>query len=485
MSFSCTWKDTFYITQDGLLMSKINYDNKSMYQSFEKKRDQKEFYISISRKPMLCSSGIFGGAKCISINSGSSITPHSAVITDDFSLWTFGSAFAGQLGHNKFINNYYCTGPMKIDFLPCYGQVKIKMAACGFSHTIALSTNGKVFCCGSGSLGQLGNGIVNESSPIQVTSQMKMVMREQGDDTDKFSNDVMCMISAKANNNMCLSESGDVFAWGSNSSKQLGINIPLQDQVMTNGPFESMYPIKCINKSDDKVVYIANGCSHAGVVCESGKVFMWGSNFYGQLGHGDTELRWIPTIVESTNLFISISCARKYTLSLDKHGIAYVTGYVTHMQFENKNHFSTSFQKIESKSPYRNVSIFAEENGTCITKEDGSITSWGHHSNVCNSKICQDMTPLDLHCDQENCRQRSLDKYKFGIYSKLNIEKKIAIAMATHNRLGSLSCMHTLEMELLIIICKMSSSTPITIPFSIDSQDSGVKRLLGGYFMKY
>ena len=52
---------------------------------------------------------------------------------------------------------------------------------------------------------------------------------------------------------------------------------------------------------DDKPEWIQIDCGehHTVGLTKNGKVFSWGDNIYGQLGHGDKDERRVPTKVES------------------------------------------------------------------------------------------------------------------------------------------------------------------------------------------
>ena len=63
---------------------------------------------------------------------------HSAVITADGRLATFGGGEHGQLGHGNFSNK------LKPAFVKALEGVFISQISCGWSHTVALSSNGQV-----------------------------------------------------------------------------------------------------------------------------------------------------------------------------------------------------------------------------------------------------------------------------------------------------------------------------------------------------
>ena len=75
---------------------------------------------------------------------------------------------------------------------------------------------------------------------------------------------------------------------------------------------------------------IVGGGWHTAALTKEGKVFTWGYNYNGQLGHGDRQDKHIPTKVEILDgLFIvKIACGHYHTIAITDDGDAY-TWYVS------------------------------------------------------------------------------------------------------------------------------------------------------------
>ena len=54
---------------------------------------------------------------------------------------------------------------------------------------------------------------------------------------------------------------------------------------------------------------------------EDGFVYSWGINEYGQLGHGDTKDRYIPTLIDGLNKIKKIYCGGDYTMAINGNKI--------------------------------------------------------------------------------------------------------------------------------------------------------------------
>uniref|UniRef100_A0A4W6ETW2 HECT domain-containing protein n=1 Tax=Lates calcarifer TaxID=8187 RepID=A0A4W6ETW2_LATCA len=82
---------------------------------------------------------------------------HTAILTKDGAVFTFGSGQYGQLGHNSFTDEL-C--PRLVAELL---GAKVTKIACGRHHTLVLTDSKRVYSFGCGEQGQLGHG--NESHP--------------------------------------------------------------------------------------------------------------------------------------------------------------------------------------------------------------------------------------------------------------------------------------------------------------------------------
>ena len=121
-------------------------------------------------------------------------------------------------------------------------------------------------------------------------------------------------ISAGVSHTVALRADGTVWAWGSNSSGQLGDNTitarhtPVQVQNLTN------------------VIAISAGGSHTVALRADGTVWAWGNNLQGRLGDGTTTIRRVPVQVSNLANVIEISAGINHNIALRSDGTVWTWG---------------------------------------------------------------------------------------------------------------------------------------------------------------
>lgn len=117
---------------------------------------------------------------------------------------------------------------------------------------------------------------------------------------------------------MAINEWGQLFVWGSNNAGQCGLE---NDSSAT-------YPLPKLVKSlaTKQIVQIACGHYHSLALTNSGELYSFGSNLYGQLGLGfECEKVTKPTLVKSL-IGIPIAfmvCGGNHSFVVSKSGAVY------------------------------------------------------------------------------------------------------------------------------------------------------------------
>lgn len=144
---------------------------------------------------------------------------HSLAVTSDGRVWAWGGNFSGQLGttDNEFLEDR-CT-PVTL-----VGLTGVTAIAAGDLHNLALKDDGTVWAWGSNWDGQLGNGTFSSFYSFH------MPVRDLSG---------VVAIAAGGTHSLALKQDGTVWAWGGNSSGQLGDgtfenkNLPVQVKNIT------------------------------------------------------------------------------------------------------------------------------------------------------------------------------------------------------------------------------------------------------------
>lgn len=92
---------------------------------------------------------------------------HTAVVTEDGRLYTFGGGEHGQLGHNDRVNK------VKPTFVQALDGVFVSQITCGWSHSVALTGKGKIYTWGNGDHGKLGHGSGRKVSVPNIVDNLK------------------------------------------------------------------------------------------------------------------------------------------------------------------------------------------------------------------------------------------------------------------------------------------------------------------------
>ena len=224
-------------------------------------------------------SGVLAGKIVTSIAAGAN---HSMALTSDGLVYTWGYNGIGMLGNNSVVDN----SPVPVAVTAngvLFNKTVIAIAA-GDNHCLALTSDGFVYSWGYGPNGQLGNNTANYSLiPVPVNS------------SGILANKTVVAIAAGGSHSLALTSDGLVYAWGSNSSGQLG----------NSGTTDSLVPV-AVNTTGalagKTVTAISAGDEHSMALTSDGQAVTWGKNNDGQLGNGLTSSSTVPVAVNTSGI---------------------------------------------------------------------------------------------------------------------------------------------------------------------------------------
>ncbi|XP_025019967.1 probable E3 ubiquitin-protein ligase HERC1 isoform X1 [Python bivittatus] len=181
---------------------------------------------------------------------------HSAAVTEDGELYTWGEGDFGRLGHGDSNSRNI---PTLVKDISNVGEV-----SCGSSHTIALSKDGRtVWSFGGGDNGKLGHGDTNRVyKPKVIEALQGMFIRK---------------VCAGSQSSLALTSTGQVSAWGCGACLGCG-----------SSEATALRPKLIEELAATRIVDISIGDSHCLALSHDNEVYAWGNNSMGQCGQGNS-----------------------------------------------------------------------------------------------------------------------------------------------------------------------------------------------------
>ena len=259
---------------------------------------------------------------------------HSGVITEDGSLYMWGSNGNGRLGDGTKEDR---SNPVKI-------MDHVKSVSLGDDHSGAITEDGSLYMWGSNYCGELGDGTKEErSNPVKIMDHVRSV---------SLGND----------HSGAITEDGSLYMWGDNYHGDLGDGT---EEERSN-------PVKIM----DHVKSVSLGLWHSGAITEDGSLYMWGYNEYGQLGDGTKEDRSNP--VKIMDHVKSVSLGDDHSGAITEDGSLYMWGRNRNGQLgEGTDEYNDRRKPVKIMDHVKSVSLGDDHSGA-IT-EDGSLYMWGRN----------------------------------------------------------------------------------------------------------
>jgi len=269
---------------------------------------------------------------------------HVAGITSNGGLLTWGYNFDGELGDGTNQTRNY---PQLIG-----QQLGWSKVSCGSTHTIAIHSNGTLWVWGNNEDGQLGIGSYqNKNEPVKVGT------------ATNWAN-----ISAGIDHSLAIKTNGTLWGAGSDYDGQMGsasgyTHYTTFTQIGTHTDWNSI---------STKLE------SNLGLKSSANRIWVWGNNYYGQLGDGSTVQRNSPNYLDMQDSWISISSGAHHSGGINNLGKLMMWG----RNVKGELGIGNTTQKLE---PYQVGSatnwskIYCGYKISFAIKTDGSLWSWGNN----------------------------------------------------------------------------------------------------------
>ncbi|WP_445338782.1 RCC1 domain-containing protein [Bifidobacterium sp. ESL0822] len=257
---------------------------------------------------------------------------HSLALGSDGYAYTWGINVNGELGDGT--TSVYRATPIRVKTPTgtptnfTYVQV-----SAGYKHSLALGSDGNTYAWGYNSSGQLGDGTTTSRyTPVRVKTP------DHNTYPDLPKDFTYVLVSAGGSHSLALGSDGNTYAWGYNSRGQLGSGTSSYNAqttpVRVKTPDHNTYPDL---PKDFTYVLVSAGGSHSLALGSDGNTYAWGYNSSGQLGDGTTTSRYTPVRVRTPDrsthpdlpkdfTYVQVSAGCEHSLALGSDGNAYAWG---------------------------------------------------------------------------------------------------------------------------------------------------------------
>jgi alpha-tubulin suppressor-like RCC1 family protein len=188
---------------------------------------------------------------------------HNLALRSDGTVWAWGWNGLGALGDGTVTSR---SVPIQVPGL------NAESVGAGLYHSVAALKDGTVKAWGWNGVGQLGDGTTTERHAPATVQGLSNVNR----------------VSAGFLHSIALKDDGTVWAWGSNSLMQAG---GATDRLAP-GPVMCSSDPSCPRQTGtgilSHVVSLSAGGYHSLALTDTGRVWAWGWNYFGQLGTGNS-----------------------------------------------------------------------------------------------------------------------------------------------------------------------------------------------------
>lgn len=265
---------------------------------------------------------------------------HSMALTSDKKLYTWGYNDSGVLGNATSTDSYV---PVHISAL-----TNVVSIGAGDFHSMAVLANGNLYTWGDNAAGQLGDGLTaNRNAPYHVSAISNVVAADGG-----------------SHHTIALKANGEVWSWGYNGYGVLG-----------NGTYvDSTTPVQSTTPGLGPAKAIAAGTNHSLLLTTTGEVWAWGVG--GAIGDGGTSSCNVPTKITTLSNVVAISAGLNYSLAVTADGKVWGWGDNFAGQLDNSGVDALTPIQISGLST-DGSEVAAGAYHSLEIQQDGDIEAWG------------------------------------------------------------------------------------------------------------
>jgi len=224
--------------------------------------------------------GVLVGKRVVGVSAG---YLHTVVWTDEGKAYSFGFAYAGQLGHgcgrSQCVPRLGHGGPHECVPRMIEGVLEGKRVvgvATGMYHTVVWMDEGKAYSFGCGQDGKLGHGGEQDEHVPRLIEGVLVGKRVVG-------------VAAGSDHTVAWTDDGKAYSFGDGEYGKLGHGSE-QDEFVPR-LIEGLLMGK-------RVVGVSSGSNHTVVWTDEGNAYSFGFGQDGKLGHGGTDCELVPRLLE-------------------------------------------------------------------------------------------------------------------------------------------------------------------------------------------
>lgn len=260
----------------------------------------------------------------------------------DGKAWCWGSNSGGQIGDG--------TGTPRSSPVLVGGGVTLSGIVAGGAHACGIAPGGSARCWGLNGNGQLGdNTEIDRLLPVEVSG------------AHTFS-----QLAAGLVHTCGLRTDGEILCWGSNGNGRLGDGTTVQRLVPTvvaGGPYLSVH---------------ASSSTHTCALKDGGTAWCWGANASGRLGDGTQTDRLVPTQVIGGHTWQAISVGGSHSCGVVTGGTAWCwgTGGQGQLGTGSASNFS---QPVPVTGGHTFAGVSTGGSHSCAVTAGGAAWCWGQN----------------------------------------------------------------------------------------------------------
>ncbi|RZK61278.1 MAG: RCC1 repeat-containing protein, partial [Hymenobacter sp.] len=310
-----------------------------------------------SRTPVPVSQGLApAGTRYVQVATGNT---HSLALAADGTVYAWGRNKYGQLAGIHTFN--YTPEPILPGAAPA--STRYVQVAAGGDYSLGLTAEGTLYGWGHNIYGELGTGTIDAASAPVAVSQGAIPAGTR-----------FVQVAAGTQHSLALAADGTLYAWGYNTSGQLG-----------NGTISasSLTPV-AVSQGTTRFVQIAAGAAHTLALAADGTLYAWGYNNMGQLGTGSTTDSKVPVAVSLGaapvgTRFVQVSAGAYHSLAQAADGTLYSWGSNKDSQLGTGTTTNSLTPVAVSQGTTRFGQVVAGSASSLALAADGTVYVWGQN----------------------------------------------------------------------------------------------------------